>query len=473
MLPRAVTLLYSPHIEPFALAFQKQVLEPLARRKRIKLQRSTPVFPRDKLFFDRAENTRVYILLVSPGIEAGTLRGVPLLESLRYRHGRSVTVLPVLVEPVDAELATGFSPVVARIPATNPYLTDVFFGVSQRLEKAIEELEPLRVNHSELPAPRTLVGREKELEEIDELLHSGARFVCLTAPFGRGATNLARAYAESVRADYPGGVIEVAATSDDEAMQRLAQPLGMHTIDPSVQSPAVPVQMALEHLDESLILFDTGMRPFHGFPLQPAGARMIVTTHLELTVPTYYTYQVPRLSDSGRQALAAHLGLAGPIVDLAAGEPLAYVLLRAIRAMDEDDERIVRALQSEVTALKREELHQSWLTPIAAFFSVWWSLLTEPTRTIVLAASLCPASATLPRERVERFADIGDDFASEIPKLENAALVTSNGAELLSFQPALIAWIEKYQTEARRRVLRRAEEVERRYGRALSFSTCG
>ena len=89
---------------------------------------------------------------------------------------------------------------------------------------------PPTVPQVRLPAPLTgLVGRERELRELGQLLRGVARLVTLTGPGGVGKTRLGIELAEDVSASYPDGVafVPLAPLADAElVLQEIARVLG-------------------------------------------------------------------------------------------------------------------------------------------------------------------------------------------------------------------------------------------------------
>lgn len=458
--PVPVALLHTPHVENMAMAFQASVLEPLVRRGVMRLTAREVLFARDHLLFERIEGVQLLIVFLSQGIDRVLLRGIPLLESLRRRHGRSALVLPVLAQATFESEAEGFLPLPMAEPPADVH---ALVRLAPAVEQALFQIRSLTTNFVERPPPKALVGRDKALEDIAAFFDGGvARFICLTAPFGRGTSSLARAYAESVKHEFPGGFIEMSSPDDDEASRRLADSLGIHTLPSNLQSPAVPLNDVLASRADTLIVFETSFREFTRNPPPMFGARMIITTHVEMSVPTAYTYQVPPLDPSAGAAFAEHLGLEGPLVQWAEGEPLAYKLIRSMLSLESDEDKILQALTQAKRSLKKDDLHESWLTPIAAFFSVWWSLLPDETRRVALSLSLCPPSGMMPRDRAQRFAELGHSFDPALEPLLLADLVTPTTAGLLVVQPALLAWIERFQSEARVAAGARAQQAQER-----------
>jgi predicted ATPase/tRNA A-37 threonylcarbamoyl transferase component Bud32 len=94
-----------------------------------------------------------------------------------------------------------------------------------------------------LPAQRTrLIGRERDLAELQRLIAAGARLLTLTGPGGTGKTRLALRAAELVATSFPGGTVFVplaAITDSALVVGTLAQALGV------VESSARPLLAAI------------------------------------------------------------------------------------------------------------------------------------------------------------------------------------------------------------------------------------
>jgi predicted ATPase/DNA-binding SARP family transcriptional activator/tetratricopeptide (TPR) repeat protein len=107
-----------------------------------------------------------------------------------------------------------------------------------------------------LPAPRTLIGRETEMQQIDALLALPAtRLVTLVGIGGSGKSSLAQLAAHRRAADYQHGVVMLAVGDlhdRRELLNRLALELGIEPGPPSLRADAV--HRALQSRDMLLIL---------------------------------------------------------------------------------------------------------------------------------------------------------------------------------------------------------------------------
>ena len=89
----------------------------------------------------------------------------------------------------------------------------------------------------------SLVGRDHELEELQRLVRSGARFVTLTGPGGSGKTRLGREAVRSLAGDFPDGafLVSLAPIRDAEYVASvIAQTLELR------QTGSEPVQQSLK-----------------------------------------------------------------------------------------------------------------------------------------------------------------------------------------------------------------------------------
>jgi len=134
----------------------------------------------------------------------------------------------------------------------------------------LEQLDELAQRHPEL-APRVLasenptnltadptpfVGRESELNEIGDLLHTHA-LITLAGPGGVGKTRIARQLCAHVRADFPGGTWLAdlsAAQSLDDVAHGVARALGIPFA--SDREPLVVVADALRFRQRHLVVLD-------------------------------------------------------------------------------------------------------------------------------------------------------------------------------------------------------------------------
>jgi hypothetical protein len=125
------------------------------------------------------------------------------------------------------------------------------------------------LNATNLPArPNPLVGRERELEELTELLCDGARLVTVMGPGGAGKTRLALEAAAELTDTFPDGVFWAPLASVREAE------LALPTIEESIGAKTA----LAEHVDEKRMLFcsttsSNCSRPHPSWPRCSAAAR--------------------------------------------------------------------------------------------------------------------------------------------------------------------------------------------------------
>lgn len=94
------------------------------------------------------------------------------------------------------------------------------------------------------PAPRTsLVGRDREIDALSELLRQGAsQLITLTGPGGVGKTRIAFSVARSLESSFPGGVIFVDCTPLRDptlVIPAIARALGMRETDPAASEDRI------------------------------------------------------------------------------------------------------------------------------------------------------------------------------------------------------------------------------------------
>ena len=167
-----------------------------------------------------------------------------------------------------------------------------------------EEHPPLKsLNQTNLPVqPTPLIGRERELAELVELVRSH-RLVTLTGPGGSGKTRLALQAAAELVGEFPGGVwfVSLAAVREPElVLPTIAQTLG------------VPQAQTLdEHLEQkkALLLLDNFEQVLEAGPqitelLRHApGVKAVVTSRAPLRLTGEFEYPVPALADDDAVAL--------------------------------------------------------------------------------------------------------------------------------------------------------------------------
>jgi predicted ATPase len=152
------------------------------------------------------------------------------------------------------------------------------------------EFPPLKsLNQTNLPMqPTPLVGRERELREVLELLRA-RRFVTLTGPGGSGKTRLALQAAAEVIEDYPDGVwfVSLAAVRDP----RLIEP----TVGRLVGAPDGLVEFLRDK--KLLLLLDNleQLLPDAGPIVASLGVHVLATSRERLRVSAEHEYPVETL----------------------------------------------------------------------------------------------------------------------------------------------------------------------------------
>lgn len=148
----------------------------------------------------------------------------------------------------------------------------------------------------------SIVGRERELAEIDDLLENDdVRLLTLTGAGGCGKTALAREIADSVAVNFPDGVLFVelaAATEKDLVLSTLAQALEIDKSDETRLVAAIKetlqsrrVLLILDNFEQVL-----SAAPFIGELLSElAQIKMIVTSRVALRLPCEYVLPVQPL----------------------------------------------------------------------------------------------------------------------------------------------------------------------------------
>jgi predicted ATPase/class 3 adenylate cyclase/Flp pilus assembly protein TadD len=174
------------------------------------------------------------------------------------------------------------------------------------LDADFPPLRTIDARPTNLPAqPTPLLGRERELEAIRELLlGEGTRMVTLTGPGGTGKTRLALQSAADVLDRFPDGVYAVflADTGDpDMVALELARVLELE------DNPALAISDALKRRladKRTLVVFDNFEHVREAAPLVAellascAGVRTLVTSREPLRLAAERQYPVPPLADS-------------------------------------------------------------------------------------------------------------------------------------------------------------------------------
>jgi predicted ATPase/class 3 adenylate cyclase len=147
-----------------------------------------------------------------------------------------------------------------------------------------DDFPPLRsLNATNLPAqPSPLVGRERELDELQEVVRSGARLVTLTGPGGSGKTRLALQAAAELVDDFRDGVFFV-------PLQALTDP---ELVLPTIGSTLGAKSELAEHVDEKrmLLLLDNleqllpAAEPLSGLLAACPNLQLLVTSRALLRI---------------------------------------------------------------------------------------------------------------------------------------------------------------------------------------------
>jgi predicted ATPase/class 3 adenylate cyclase len=166
------------------------------------------------------------------------------------------------------------------------------------------EYPPLKsLNQTNLPVqPTPLIGRERELAEVLELLRSH-RLLTLTGPGGSGKTRLALQAAAELVGEFPDGVrfVSLGALRDSDLVEpTIAQTLGVGE-----------AQTLEEHLErkEVLLLLDNFEQLLDGAPRlgqllqQVPAVKLLVTSRAPLHLAAEHEYPVPALADDDAIAL--------------------------------------------------------------------------------------------------------------------------------------------------------------------------
>lgn len=177
---------------------------------------------------------------------------------------------------------------------------------------------PARPRRS-LPAPgTTLIGREREIEQVRGLLEAPqARLVMLVGPGGIGKTRLAIAVGERVAAGYPGGPTFVplgSITEPDLVLSSIAAAAGA-----AIEGSQPPLEVLVAHLDGAphLLVLDNLEQVIEAAPqldlllARCPRLKILATSRSVLRLRAERDYPVPALA-----LPAAGGGAAAPAVEL-------------------------------------------------------------------------------------------------------------------------------------------------------------
>jgi predicted ATPase/Tfp pilus assembly protein PilF len=161
------------------------------------------------------------------------------------------------------------------------------------------DFPPLRtLNQTNLPvASNPLIGRDRELREVNELFEQGARAVTITGPGGSGKTRLALQVAAELVDDSRDGVfwVPLAALSDPQlVLATIAQTVG------TVEQPASYMSER-----ETLLLLDSfehltqAAGSIAELLAAAPGLRLLVTSRSPLQIEAEHEYPLDPLSNQG------------------------------------------------------------------------------------------------------------------------------------------------------------------------------
>ena len=190
-------------------------------------------------------------------------------------------------------------------------LVELEAAILRRDPALLQEPAEIRARRH-LPAqPTDLVGREREISEIVNLLAGGRRLVTLTGAGGIGKTRLALAAAEQLAAHYDDGVwfVDVSVVSDPTLVpSAVAQALGI------VESPEQPIAAAVEEYvaEKRLLLVVDNFEQvgdaapaLSGLLRRAPQLALAVTSRVPLRLFEEEEYEVPPLDEASAVQLFA------------------------------------------------------------------------------------------------------------------------------------------------------------------------
>jgi len=157
------------------------------------------------------------------------------------------------------------------------------------------DFPPLKsLNATNLPvAANPLVGRERELADLEGLLRDSTRLVTLTGPGGTGKTRLGLQVAAELVDDFPGGVffVPLAGVRDPELVSStIASTVGVHSFAELADRNALLVLDNFEHLLDAAPAVS-------GFLSGASRARVLTTSRAPLRIDGEREYPVDPLRD--------------------------------------------------------------------------------------------------------------------------------------------------------------------------------
>ena len=298
--------------------------------------------------FPRAENAVAAAVKVQQALEDSEWPGTgPLRVRMGIHTGEPMTVPPKYVG-IDVHraariMAAGHGGQVLLSQATRDLL-DERFELRDLGEHRLKDLsEPQRLFQlgardfpalktlfrSSLPVqPNALIGRERELVDVKQLVRDGARLITLTGPGGTGKTRLALQLAAELADEFPDGAHFVALAPIRNA--HLVVPAIAETLGVQEQAGEPLLQRLSEHLRErrALLLLDNFEHVVDAAPkvatLLTAASRVTVlaTSRSPLRLSAEQTYPVPPLT-------VPDLTRATPVSELVETEAVSLFLERA------------------------------------------------------------------------------------------------------------------------------------------------